>query len=228
MHLSTADTTVNIPGNSAELDHIVLAGGDLAELVDAFAEATGITPLSGGRHPMGTANFLVPLAAPAGSYLELIGPDPQAEGLSFDVFGLQSHSAARVAAYCIRPAHLDATSARYQALDKARWRVEPMSRRTAEGQLLSWRYIPPVPGLAIATFPFAIDWLDSAHPSTLPGAVASIREFQIGDPSSDRLAEELAQVGFEAHVVASREPLLRLVLDTPAGVVDLADVFARG
>ena len=43
------------------LDHIVIAGPSLEELVDWFRDLTGVTAAPGGTHPVGTANALVAL-----------------------------------------------------------------------------------------------------------------------------------------------------------------------
>lgn len=62
------------------LDHIVIAGPSLEELVDWFRDLTGVTATPGGAHPVGTVNALVALTV-AGQrrphYLELVGPDPE-------------------------------------------------------------------------------------------------------------------------------------------------------
>src|SRR5699024_9213950 len=107
---------------TTHLDHIVIAAPDLNELVTRFTELTGITPVEGGRHNTGSANALVPLSQPAGSYIELIGPDPEAEKLTEDNFALASSAATepRVAAWCVRPDDLDDFAADKQ--------VEEMSR----------------------------------------------------------------------------------------------------
>lgn len=60
----------------AHLDHLVCALPDLAAGVAEFAERTGVTPVAGGSHPGGTANYLVGFG-PA-THLEIIGPDPAA------------------------------------------------------------------------------------------------------------------------------------------------------
>ena len=43
----------------AELDHVVIAGPHLGDLVDWFAARTGVVATPGGVHPTGTANALV-------------------------------------------------------------------------------------------------------------------------------------------------------------------------
>lgn len=202
---------------TTHLDHIVIAAPDLNELVTRFTELTGITPVEGGRHNTGTANALVPLSEPGGSYIELIGPDPEAEELTEDNFAIASTEATepRVAAWCVRPDSLDDYAA---AGDKT---VEEMSRRTPEGTTLSWKLIKPTPGVDYAPEPFAIDWLESNHPSKVEEPLAKVVKLivQGAQPPAD-LAEDLSAV-LETR---DGEPYLELVLDTPMGEVNLKDI----
>src|SRR5690625_7525973 len=65
------------------LDHIVIAGPDLQELVDWLHELTRITAAPGRAHPTGTSDALVALTVggrPRRPYLDLIGPDPERRG----------------------------------------------------------------------------------------------------------------------------------------------------
>lgn len=202
---------------TTHLDHIVIAAPDLNELVTRFTELTGITPVQGGRHDTGSANALVPLAEPKGSYIELIGPDPEAAGLSADTFALASTEATepRVAAWCVRPDSLD----RYAA--EAEKTVEDMSRRTPEGGILSWRLIKPAPGVDYAPEPFAIDWMGAQHPSTIEEPLASVVKLRVqgAQPPAD-IAGDLQAV----LETADGEPHLELILDTPMGEVNLKDI----
>ncbi len=195
------------------LDHIVIAAPDLNELVSRFTELTGITPVKGGRHDVGSANALVPLLTPEGSYIELIGPDPEAEELREDNFALASTTATepRVAAWCVRPDDLDQFAAEAGA------EIKEMSRETPDGSTLSWRLIKPTPGVDYAPEPFAIDWLNSDHPSTVEEPVVVLKQLTIrGGTAIDNLPEEI--------VFEEGEPFLELILDTPKGLVNLQDI----
>jgi hypothetical protein len=199
---------------SIHLDHIVIAGPDLNELATRFETLTGIQPVGGGHHDIGTANALVPLASPSGSYIELIGPDPDADGLSEDVFGLASstRSEPRVAAWAVRPDDLDAFAAKHGG------GIEPLRRHTPDGAVLSWRLIPAQRGVDYVPFPFAIDWLDSTHPSTIVEPVAEVTRLIVHG------ATERVEVDEFEPEYRDGEPYLELVLHTPNGEVNLRDL----
>lgn len=88
-----------------QIDHIVIAAPNLKDLVSRFEKLTGVKAVAGGRHDTGTANALVPLKEPKGSYLELIGPDPEADAVTQDNFAIATTQSTepRVAAWCVRP-----------------------------------------------------------------------------------------------------------------------------
>ncbi|ALC04707.1 hypothetical protein CDES_01135 [Corynebacterium deserti GIMN1.010] len=197
---------------TAYIDHIVIAATDLNDLVTRFTQLTGVEPIPGGRHDFGTANALVPMSTPEGSYLELIGPDPEADAVTEDNFAIASTSTKnpRVAGWCIRPEDLG------KLAQQRGTRTEAMSRHTPEGTTLSWRLIVPERGVDYAPVPFAIDWEDSPHPSKIAEPKAGIHSLKVQGAES-------FEVEFPVEF-AEGEPYLELVLDTPKGQVNLKDI----
>jgi hypothetical protein len=205
------------------LDHLVLASGDLTGLIDAFRAATGVDPVPGGRHAVGTANALVPvtvLGRPTGSYLELIGPETSQTTLTEDFFGLATSGAPRVAAFAIRGS-LEEWSARYRARGRDPWQIKDLSRQTPAGDLLRWRFVPPAP-VPVDPVPFVIDWLDSPHPSGVAEPVIDLLSLRLGHPDP-AVRAELAAL---SPVIEAMEapPSLGIVLRTPHGVVTETDL----
>lgn len=153
-------------GVPALLDHVVLAGPDLAQAVELVERATGVRAAPGGAHPTGTANALIAFTRGGErvrQYLEVIGPDP-ASGRSADetaAFGIARLDAPAVASWAIRPTDLDAAVAGARAADVAIKDVEPLSRRTPDGGELAWRLARPVDERQP---PFLIDWGSTPHP----------------------------------------------------------------
>jgi hypothetical protein len=59
------------------LDHIVLATPDLEQSMEAFYSTTVCQSAVGGSHPrLGSKNALAGLEELEGTYIELLGPDP--------------------------------------------------------------------------------------------------------------------------------------------------------
>lgn len=212
----------------SELDHIVIAAPDLHELVSRFIELTGITPVPGGRHDAGTINALVPLSEPHGSYIELIGIDPEAEKVTADYFALATTKSTepRVAAWCIRPTSLDELAVQYEKLGIEPAHVGEMDRHTPDGSVLSWRLIRPASGVDYSPIPFAIDWQQSAHPSTIDSAVASVDSLAIhgGGTTLEMLSEDFSADLRAVLELKDGEPFLDLILTTPKGRVSLTRI----
>ena len=154
------------------LDHIVIAGPDLAGLVAWFRERTGIDAPAGGRHPTGTANHLVALTvdgARGPHYIELIGPDPEA-GAVPTTFGIDRLSEPTVVGFAIHPDDIEAVSQRARAAGVETGPVEALSRPTPDGGLLEWTLTRG--GDNAGPVPFLIDWGASPQPGL--GALPTI------------------------------------------------------
>jgi hypothetical protein len=149
------------------LDHVVLAGPDLAATIDAVERQTGVRAPLGGRHPSGTANALIAFqrrGRRVRQYLELIGPDTEAGWAAADVerFGIDALAGPAVVSFAIAPDDLDATVERARAAGAGIGDVVPLSRRTPDGRELSWRLALPEDERQP---PFLIDWGATAHPA---------------------------------------------------------------
>ncbi|MEV6150695.1 VOC family protein [Nonomuraea sp. NPDC052129] len=201
------------------LDHLVYAVPDLLGGVADFAERTGVTPAVGGRHPGGTANYLVGFGET--SYLEIVGPDPEADpGPRRSFFDLETVTEPRLITWAVRSADLDKSvrEAREQGYDPGD--IEPLSRRTPDGTLLEWRLTRRDDSEPVRPVPFLIDWGDTTRPAGLPRL--GLSAFGAVHPEPAALRRDLAALGVELDVTEGPEILLRAVLDTPLGPVTLA------
>ncbi|MCC2593962.1 VOC family protein [Tessaracoccus sp. OS52] len=204
----------------SQLDHIVIAGPDLAALAAEFHRLTGVAPVSGGQHEgRGTANHLVGLGEVR--YLELIGPDPtQDEPAQPRPLRVDEVTGTTVVGWAVRPDDIDAQVASARSVGYDPGDPAAMSRTTPSGDVLAWRLTSPSGGLDGA-IPFLIDWQDSAHPSGgLPEV--TLRSFTITHPDTDGVRAALAAVGALGPVSAIRRGDavgLAVELDTPNGRV---------
>jgi Glyoxalase-like domain len=210
---------------ASQIDHLVLAGTDLAALVADVTEQIGSAPVPGGPHPgRGTRNALVGLGS--SRYLELIGPDPdQPPPAGPRQFGIDAITEPTLVAWCARPTRpLADAVAEASAAGFDLGPLASMSRQRPDGVLLQWQLtFPQLATPDEGTVPFLIDWGDSPHPSTTLPAGVELLDLTLGSPDPDRLRTVLAIAGEfpEVTVVPADRPTLHALLQTPNGEVHL-------
>ncbi|GAA1326676.1 VOC family protein [Brachybacterium rhamnosum] len=199
------------------LDHVVIAGPDLAQLVDWFHELTGVTAAPGGTHPTGTANALVALTVDGEQgplYLELIGPDPEREGEELPkTFSINRLRKPTLITYAVHPERIDEVARHARAGGVDPGDVQDLSRRTADGAELRWRLTQAKAPRNYA-IPFLIDWGDTPHPglgSDLPAVeLVSFERIEVNPAPQQKALDAL---GLGDGVAAIREaPGSRFVL----------------
>jgi len=209
------------------LDHIVIAGPDLQDLVDWFAERTGVVAAPGGAHPTGTANALVALTidgARGPQYIELIGPNPRRSEPELPAtFGISALREPRVQAYAVHPDDIEATVAAARARGYDPGDVSDLSRRTPDGTLLQWRLTRGENRRL--DVPFLIDWGATAQPGLGDIPTIELVSFVRVEPDPEPLQRVLDAYGLgdgAAEVVAAapgEAAGFRLTLRTADGAV---------
>jgi hypothetical protein len=188
------------------LDHLVYATPDLEESVRQLAKLTGVQPVEGEPHPgLGTRNHLLGLGELR--YLEIIGPDPgQPEPELPRPFGLDDLTEPRLAAWAVRAADIEARVARSRALGYDPGPIEPLSRRTPEGEVLRWRLTYPYETVV----PFLIDWGRTPHPARrLP--VVPLTAFSGSHPDPVDVGRRLTALGVELVIREGEQALVAVL-----------------
>lgn len=161
---------------SCGVDHLVYLCQDLEAGVAEVEALTGVRPALGGTHPgLGTRNALLSLGA--GTYLELIAPDPaQPEPRRPRPFGLDDgwpdgtlsafavHPTAKIrwrdGAEVDRGATIEGLAAAMviegHAPPHPKRRVAAMSREAPGGDTVRWRFTSP--WHACGALPFVVEW----------------------------------------------------------------------
>jgi hypothetical protein len=188
------------------LDHLVYATPALEESVRLLAKQTGVCPVEGGPHPdLGTRNYLLGLGELR--YLEIIGPDPdQPEPERPRPFGIDDLTEPCLAAWAVRAADIEARVARSRAQGYDPGPIEPLFRRTPEGDVLRWRLTFPYEPVV----PFLIDWGRTPHPARrLP--VVPLTAFGGTHPDPAAARTRLAALGVEFDVRAGAPGLVAVL-----------------
>lgn len=203
-----------IPPARLDVDHFVLAGPDLSQSREAFADRTGVVPAPGGPHAgMGTRNALASLGD--GLYVELIVPDPETATERNLGGRLSALNEPTLFAWALRSDDL-ATLAR--ALVREGRSPSPVfeaTRDQPDGPRLAWSLMG-LPGLGGA-WPFFIDWRDCAHPSRSAPSVGSLASFEATLPVSE--LERLPFAAAKGVCLVEGPAALSLTIETPRGPV---------
>jgi hypothetical protein len=202
------------------LDHLVLAGPDLAQAVGWFAELTGVQPAPGGSHiGLGTANHLVGLGS--GAYLEVIGPDPnQPEPAQARPFGIDDLTAPQLVTWAIRTDDLDALIAEARAGGYDPGDPVAMSRRTPDGELLEWRLATQV-RYGDGLVPFLIDWGSTPHPTSRGLPQTELLDLRATHPDPASVRPALVALRADLHIDIGEQVAIAAVVQGASGPVPL-------
>lgn len=131
-------------------------------------------------------------------------------------FGIEEVRGSRLVAWAVRVADIEAAVAAAPELGV----VEPMSRRTPAGELLSWRLTSADPAPYDGIVPFLIDWGTSAHPAESGLPSVELVDFGATHPRADEVNAVLETLEVDLRVVAG-EPGLRATVAGPGGTYSL-------
>jgi hypothetical protein len=201
-----------------QLDHVLIAVGDLAGAAREIEARHGLASIEGGRHPgWGTANWIVPLGD---AYLELVAVVDAVEAAQ-SPFGswVAQASPARLEplGWAVRTNELDEVARRLGLV------VSAGSRAARGGRLLRWRLAGIEQAAAEPSLPFFIEWEHGTpHPGCTPGphraAGVQIAKLELaGD--ADRLAAWLGAHRLPVIVHPGTPALEHIVLTGATGEI---------
>lgn len=196
-------------------DHFIWGVPNLQEGMAYFEQLTGVRPVIGGSHPgRGTKNALVSFGD--GTYLELMGPDPEQDSFAPARDRLPeiiaSLDAPSLLTVILRSNDLDALAVKAEKAGIEFHGPEAVSRQQPNGDVLSWRL-----GFTFDTgygllAPVYIDWQDCVHPSsTAPGGI-ELLNIEMHHPEADALRRFYQALGVELTVRKADRPGLQALI----------------
>ena len=228
---------------AATLDHLVVLATSLASGV-AWAEATlGVTPGSGGEHPlMGTHNRLLRLrtssdqatAQPGAAYLEIIAINPAASPalvaparrwFDMDDLALRERVALQgpqLVHWVARVPVLAAALQAWQQLGINRGEARAASRPTPGG-LLQWQISlrPDGQRLFDGCLPTLIEWGPHHPTATMADSGLTLQALVLQHPQAAQLQAACDAIGLNAVVITDGPARLSAQLGTPRGPLTL-------
>jgi catechol 2,3-dioxygenase-like lactoylglutathione lyase family enzyme len=202
------------------VDHLVYATPDVEASVEALEERLGARAIEGGRHAAwGTRNALLSLGA--ATYLEIVGPDPEAAPAFPRPFGLSEPGPPRFATWAACVADFDALVERATRAGVDLGERFERSRLRPDGSKLSWRMTDPLASRMDGLLPFLIDWGTSPHPALSAPSAGRLRVLRAEHPDPKPIRAALARLGWSMEVATGSVPALVATLETARGIVEL-------
>jgi hypothetical protein len=197
-----------------QIDHIIWAVPDLDAGAKTFEEMSGVKPIVGGVHPgRGTRNRLA--SAGDNMYFEIIAPDP--DQTPFDPVNkpvqafadrISKMDGPEVDMFAYSTTDLEAAAEAGRKLGLSVVGPTPGERMTPDGVHIKWSHVDFL-GHDFGQFiPFAINWLDSPHPSTTSPKGAVIDGVTVEHPRADELRKIYEALGVPAEVVQGEDPVI--------------------
>lgn len=208
-----------------ELDHVVLAAADLDTGEAWLRERLGVALSPGGQHlGWGTHNRLLQLGA--GTYLELIAPDPSQPAPDAPrPFGLDDAAIRQRLAAGPLPVHWLVRSDALDA-DLAALRYDPGTARAMTRGALRWRITlrddRAMPGDGLLPTVIAWDVPPDAHPAArLPPAGVRLAGVRVAGPPPVLAMRPAVNAAVSIDWTAADTPALAFELHGPLGPVTL-------
>ena len=201
------------------LDHLLWEELTLEAGETRFAEATGIKPAFGGKHPhLGTHNSLLSLGYEV--YLEIISLDPDHPRTAEIFRSVPPDFTPKLVAFGVKATDLD----RVERL-VAKSGLEVVQRRDVSrqspGEVWTWEMLV-AGGHAFGSYlPFFTRSNNALHTSETSPKGCELLEFTVGHPDYETLSRLYKEMEIDAPVIQSERPHLRAILQTPKGLVEL-------
>jgi len=209
------------------LDHLVYAVLDVEAACDDLEQRLGVRPTLGGRFAqMAAFNHILSLGG--GAYVEVIGPDPDADPPTQPrPFGLDGLTAPRLTTWAAKDTDLEAKVEAARAAGYDMGQALPLSRELPDGTTLAWTLTVRMaqPGPEGGLVPFLIDWgrvsEDGKHPSDTGAQGCQLVEFHGEHPDPEMVLKSLEAVGQPINVKKAERPGMVATIQGPNGQIEL-------
>jgi hypothetical protein len=214
-------TQIEPGGLLATVDHLVYATPELQVGIDRIESALGVRATPGGRHlGRGTRNAL--LALGPGTYLEIIGPDPeQPTPAQPRPFGIDDLKEPRLVTWAAKGKELEHLASEAGRGGVKLGEVISGSRQRADGVVLFWRYTDPRTVVAGGIVPFFIDWGKTPHPASAATQGALLIGLRGEHPDAQHVQKTLNRLGLDLRVQPGPRAALIATVSAPRGRVEL-------
>lgn len=202
------------------LDHLMWEELTLEAGETRFADATGIKPAFGGKHPRsGTHNSLLSLGHEM--YLEVISLDPDHPKTAELLESASPDFVPKLIAFGVKAADLNHVERLVAKSNLEVTQRHDVARQSPSGEVWTWKTLV-VGGHTFGNcLPFFNRSQNALHTSEASPKGCELLEFTVGHPDSETLSRLYQEMEIGVPVIQTKHPHLRATLRTPRGLVEL-------
>lgn len=205
------------------IDHIIYAVQDLNTAILEFEEKLGVRPIFGGYHKsFGTKNALIYLGDSC--YLELLAADESNTAIAKPRWmGIDLLQKNQITRWALKSNTLENDSALLKKIDSKMGNIQSGSRNMADGGVLQWDLIMPLPKPQVELVPFMLDWSKSKmHPTnSLPTMDCKLIELYGSHPTPEKFELIFEQLDIDFHIKTSNDIKLTALIKCPKGQIEI-------
>lgn len=191
--------------------------------INDFDKKLGVKPIFGGYHKtFGTKNALINLNNQI--YLELLAVDDSNTSVSKPRWmGVDLLTKNQLTRWAVKSNNLKQASEVLKKYNPEMGEIKKGSRNTADGTLLQWELIMPLPAPEVALIPFFLDWSNTEkHPSELlPDMGCELIELFATHSNPEYTTEILTKLESSIEIKVSDQTSLKAIIKCPKGFVEI-------
>ncbi len=206
-----------------KIDHIVYTVSNLEEAITEFENKLGVRPVLGGYHKtFGTKNALINLNDSI--YLELLAADDSnTEIVKPRWMGVDQLTKNQITRWALRSDSLKPDAKILRTYNPHMGEIRRGSRNAADGSLLQWELIMPLPAPEVEILPFILDWsATEKHPSELlPKMACELLAFYGTHPKPEMFEGVFQTLNYSIDIRPATEVSLKALIKSPKGIVSI-------
>lgn len=195
----------------------------MEKAINDFEKLLGVRAIFGGYHTtQGTKNALINLND--GCYLELLAADDTNKTVRQPRWmGIDLLTKPQTTRWALKSDTLDCDRAILTKYKSAMGMVTAGSRSIANGSLLKWELVMPLPQPEVEIVPFAIDWsATETHPcNELPDMGCELIELYATHSNPDFFEKIFQLLNFNLRIEKTKNTSLKTVIKCPNGIIEI-------
>lgn len=201
------------------IDHILLGGPQLSQLIEFVFQKTQLKAMPGGAHPnWNTHNALLSLDHHC--YLELISPLPGFSSKKpFEI--LSALTQPKIITWAANTSDIQSTAERINQLGMNHSGILGGSRLKQDGNLLTWKILFPEFNYG-GVLPFFIQWDQQVeHPAMSSPPGLQLNQFLLSHPEALEINKLFQSLKLNFTCQPADEIKLELELNSPSGIIQI-------